>query len=62
MLMDDERMEGAVDQGAHDDKQDDQGGDGLAGIARHLTLFDGDSGVGGVVPGSYIDSWCASWV
>jgi len=48
--MDDERMEGAVHQGTQDDKQDDQSGDALAGIASRFPIFDGDIGV-----------LCSSW-
>jgi hypothetical protein len=32
--MDDEHMEGAVNEAAQDGQQDDQSGDGLAGVAR----------------------------
>jgi hypothetical protein len=34
VLMDDEHMEGAVNEAAQDGQQDDQSGDGLAGVAR----------------------------
>jgi len=60
VLMDDESMEGAENPGAQDDKQDDQGGGGLAGIASRFTIFDGEIGVGDGAAGSYVDSSCAS--
>ena len=51
-LMDDERMEGAVNEAAQDDQQDDQADDSFAGIACRFTIFDGDSGVGSIAAGS----------
>ena len=58
--MDGERVEGAENPGAQDDKQDDQSGDGLAGIARSFMILAGDIGAGCVAARSYVDSLCAS--
>ena len=58
--MGDKRMEGAENPGAQDDKQDNQSGDGLAGIASRFTILADEIGVGGVAAGNYEESLCAS--
>ena len=58
-LTGDENMEGAVNEAAQDDQQNDQAGDSSSGIARRLMIFDGDVGVDCVASGNYVDSSCA---
>lgn len=57
--MGDENMEGAVNEAAQDDQQNDQAGDSSVGIACRLTIFDGKIGVSDVASGNEGDSSCA---
>jgi hypothetical protein len=58
-LTGDENMECAVNEAAQDDQQNDQAGESSSGIARRLTIIDGDVGVSCVASGNYVDLSCA---